>query len=199
MANVDDHGMLPVCNDSEIKTLDAESSQDPEMAEWYIRKDTREAKMKGGSFPRLITEQMSRNKAVRTKRYDMWHLLRAGTSTLETLCKYSSLFKNTLLSEESLKVRVSFTLGLYFHSLLIYKWCLSTSLSLSLYSCFSCVQLYVTSWTAACQILSMGFSRQEYWSGLPCPPPEDLPDLGTELTSACVSCNAGRFFTHWAT
>lgn len=67
MANVDDHGMLPVCNDSEIKTLVAESSQDPEMAEWYIRKDTREAKMKGGSFPRLITEQMSRNKAVRQR------------------------------------------------------------------------------------------------------------------------------------
>ena len=33
MANVDDHGMSPVCNDSEIKTLVAESSQDPEMAE----------------------------------------------------------------------------------------------------------------------------------------------------------------------
>ena len=198
MVNVDDHGISPVCNDSEIKTLDAESSQDPEMAEWYIRKDTREAKMKGGSFPRLITEQMSRNKAVRTKRYDMWHLLRAGTSTLATLCKYSSLFKTTLPSEDSLQARVSFTLRLYFHSLLIYKWCLNTSLSLSLYSCFSCVQLCATSWTAARQILSMGFSRQEYWSGLPCPSPEDLPDLGTELTSACISCNAGRFFTHWA-
>ena len=31
--------------------------------------------------------------------------------------------------------------------------------------------------------LSMGFSRQEYWSGLPCPPPEDLPNPGTESTS----------------
>ena len=31
--------------------------------------------------------------------------------------------------------------------------------------------------------LSMGFSRQEYWSGLPCPPPGDLPDPGTEPTS----------------
>ena len=30
----------------------------------------------------------------------------------------------------------------------------------------------------------MGFSRQEYWSGLPCPPPGDLPDPGNELTSA---------------
>ena len=39
------------------------------------------------------------------------------------------------------------------------------------------VQLFVTLWTVACQAppLSMGFSRQEYWSGLSCPPPEDLP------------------------
>ena len=52
-------------------------------------------------------------------------------------------------------------------------------------SCFSCVQLFATLWTVAHQApLSMGFSRQEYWSGLPCPSPEDLPDLGTELASA---------------
>ena len=51
-------------------------------------------------------------------------------------------------------------------------------------SCFSCVQLLVTPWTAAHQIPpSMGFSRQEYWSGLPCPPPGDLPDSGTEPAS----------------
>ena len=37
--------------------------------------------------------------------------------------------------------------------------------------------LTVTPWTVACQApLSTGFSRQEYWSGLPCPPPGDLPD-----------------------
>ena len=46
-------------------------------------------------------------------------------------------------------------------------------------SCFSCVPLCVTLWIAAFQApLSMGFSRQEYWSALPCPPPGDLPDLG---------------------
>ena len=40
----------------------------------------------------------------------------------------------------------------------------------------------VTLWTVACQApLSMGFSRQEYSSGLPCPPPGDLPDPGFEL------------------
>ena len=39
-------------------------------------------------------------------------------------------------------------------------------------------------WTVACQApLSMGFSRQEYWSGLPCPPPGDLPNPGTEPRS----------------
>ena len=47
--------------------------------------------------------------------------------------------------------------------------------------------------------MSMGLSRQEYWSELPCPPSGDLPDSGTELVSAWVSCTAGRFFTHWAT
>ena len=43
----------------------------------------------------------------------------------------------------------------------------------------SCVHLFVTVWTLANQApLSMGFSRQGYWSGLPCPPPGDLPDPG---------------------
>jgi len=42
-------------------------------------------------------------------------------------------------------------------------------------SCFSCVQLFATLWTIVHQTpLSMGFSRQEYWSGLPGPPPGDL-------------------------
>ena len=40
--------------------------------------------------------------------------------------------------------------------------------------------------------LSMGFPRQEYWSGLPFPPPEDLPDPGFELVSPTL---AGGFFT----
>ena len=46
---------------------------------------------------------------------------------------------------------------------------------------FSRVQLFVTPWTVAHQVpLSMELSRQEYWSGLPCPPPGDLPHLGIE-------------------
>ena len=44
---------------------------------------------------------------------------------------------------------------------------------------FSCVGLFVILWTTACQaLLSMGFFKQEYWSGLPCPPLGDLPDKG---------------------
>ena len=43
------------------------------------------------------------------------------------------------------------------------------------------VRLFATPWTVACQAsLSMGFSRQEYWSGLPFPSPGDLPDSGIE-------------------
>ena len=46
----------------------------------------------------------------------------------------------------------------------------------------SCVQLFVTSWSVACQSpSSTGFSRKEYWSGLPFPPPGHLPDPGSNL------------------
>ena len=58
---------------------------------------------------------------------------------------------------------------------------------------FSRVWLFATLWTIASQApLSMGFSRQEYWSGLPCPPPGDLPDSGIEPASPAL---ASRFFT----
>ena len=49
-------------------------------------------------------------------------------------------------------------------------------------SCFGHVRLFATLWTAASQAsLSMGFSRQGYWTGLPCPPPGDLPDPRIKL------------------
>ena len=51
-------------------------------------------------------------------------------------------------------------------------------------------------WTVARQApLSMGFSRQEYWNWLSCPPPEDLPDPGTEPVSLTSSALGGGFFT----
>ena len=55
------------------------------------------------------------------------------------------------------------------------------------------VQLFATLWTVTLQTpLSMGFPRQENWSGLPFPSPGDLPDPGIELMSLAL---VGRFFT----
>ena len=56
---------------------------------------------------------------------------------------------------------------------------------------------FVAPWTVACQApLSMGFPRQEYWSGLSFPSPGDLPDPGMESVSPAL---AGGFFTRCAT
>ena len=58
----------------------------------------------------------------------------------------------------------------------------------------------VTLWTVALQVsLSMGFSRQEYWRGLPCPPEGDLPDPGIEPVFLMSPALAGGFFTTKAT
>ena len=65
---------------------------------------------------------------------------------------------------------------------------------------FSHVWLCATPWTVACQApLSIGFSRQEYWSGIPCPPPGGLPNPGIELMSLKSPALAGGFFTTGAT
>ena len=67
-------------------------------------------------------------------------------------------------------------------------------------SCFSRVRLFATPWTVARQApLFTGFSRQEYWSGLLCPPPGDVPDPGIEAPSLTSPALAGRFFTTSAT
>ena len=66
------------------------------------------------------------------------------------------------------------------------------------FSLFSRVQLLGSPWTVARQApLSMGFSRQEYWSGLPFP--EDLPDPRIQPTSLTSPTLAGGFFTTSAT
>ena len=66
------------------------------------------------------------------------------------------------------------------------------------------VQLFATPWTVACQApLSMEFTRQEYWSGLPFPSPGDLPDPGIELGSpafqadSLLSESPGKPFHGW--
>ena len=65
----------------------------------------------------------------------------------------------------------------------------------SVLCCFSRVWLFATPWTVAHQApLSMGFSRQEYWIGMPCTSPGDLPSWFRDWT-----CIAGRLFTIWAT
>ena len=62
------------------------------------------------------------------------------------------------------------------------------------------VQLFVTPWTVAHQApLSMGFSRQECWSGWPSPPPGDLPNPGIESAFLMSSALADAFFTTSAT
>ena len=63
-------------------------------------------------------------------------------------------------------------------------------------SMLSQVRLFVTPWTLARQApLSLGFSRQEHWSGLPCPPPGDLPEPEAEPPSLTSPTLSSRFFT----
>ena len=62
---------------------------------------------------------------------------------------------------------------------------------------FSHVQLFAILWTVTCQApLSMGFSRQEYWSGLPCPPPGDLSKPGIKPRSPVSPAFVGFFTTN---
>ena len=72
----------------------------------------------------------------------------------------------------------------------------STILVILLYcSCvLSCIQLFVTLWTVVGQApLSMGFSRQEYWSRLPCPFPGDLPNPGIKAGSPRLQADSLPF------
>ena len=68
-------------------------------------------------------------------------------------------------------------------------------------SCFNCAQLFETPWTVDHQTpLSMEFSRQEYWSELPCPPPGDLPEPEIKpmsLTSPALASGSFTTSTTW--
>ena len=75
---------------------------------------------------------------------------------------------------------------------IIYQLASIIKVRLRALSCFSCVQLY------DCSLVGYspwGFSTQEHWSGLPCPPPGDLPDSGIEPESLRSPALTGRFFT----
>ena len=64
----------------------------------------------------------------------------------------------------------------------------------------NCVGPFTSSWTATRQApLSVGFPRQEYWSGLSFPPSGNLPHPRREPMSLAPAALAGRFFTNWAT
>ena len=90
----------------------------------------------------------------------------------------------------------SLILGAFFcgqSAVSVYKAFLYTKYVLSH---FSCVQLFAIPWTVAHQVLlSMEFSRQEYWSGLPFPSPGDLLDPGIESVSLVSPALAGELFT----
>ena len=86
------------------------------------------------------------------------------------------------------------------HRKLTLEIALITSFYFCVLSHFSCVWLCVILWTVAHQSpLSMGFSRQEHWSGLPCPPPGGLPDPGVQPASLLSAALAGGLFTTSAT
>ena len=73
--------------------------------------------------------------------------------------------------------------------------CIWVHIYACLLSQFSRLQLFVTLWSVTCQApLSIGFSRHEYWSGLPCLPPWDLPDPTIEPTTLMCPALAGKFF-----
>ena len=74
-----------------------------------------------------------------------------------------------------------------------------TCVRVCMLSHFSHIQLFVTLWTVACQApLYMGFSRQEHWSGLPRPPPENPSNPGIKPASSVAPALQGDFF-RWAT
>ena len=82
------------------------------------------------------------------------------------------------------------------HRKLTLEIALITSFYFCVLSHFSCVWLCVILWTVAHQSpLSLGFSRQEYWSGLPCPPPGNLPNPGVDPEFRMSLALADGFFT----
>ena len=111
------------------------------------------------------------------------------------VCLSDRILSCNILGQSLQQINIWFSKGNTVLQLLDYdylsEWILSGNIFiLSLFpycavlSCFSCVRLFATPWTVACQApLSMGFSRQEYWSVLPSPSPGDLPNPGVKSVS----------------
>ena len=110
----------------------------------------------------------------------------------EFLVLYKKCIQNNTFNVKIISLIWKYIIYVRLMWLLYFTWCVHVCVL----GHFSCVWLFVTLWTVVCQApLSMGFSRQEYWSGLPCSPPRDLPYPGIELVSLISPALAGRFFT----
>ena len=129
-----------------------------------------------------------------------WHLF----SQIIQLKKEESAFQIIQLSNSRLTSQLKFTMIKNIFSREYRRSVLITGrFHICKFACmlsrFSRVQLFVTLWTVARQApLSIGFSMQ-YWSGLPCPPPGDLPDPGIKPISLLSPALTGRFFSTSAT
>ena len=125
---------------------------------------------------------------------ESWHFYNVESSYIRTQNSYHRfvIFSTVHLVHKDVMHFLSFILSNF-----VFFCCYLTILILCVcvLSHFSCFRLFVTRWTVAHQApLSMRFSRQEYWSGLPCPPPRDLPDPGIIPMSLTSPELAGRFF-----
>ena len=96
---------------------------------------------------------------------------------------------------------MNIALSIFSKNILMYICvCVCVCVYAHMLSHFSFIRLFSTLWTVAHQDpLSMGFSRQEYWGGLPYPTPGDLPNPGIKPASVPFPTLAGRFFTPSAT
>ena len=121
-----------------------------------------------------------------------WYIVFPMSGCFQNFPYYSLLFS---LVSNSL-TGICQCVSLYLCCLGFTKLLESINLCCAVLSCFSCVQLFVTLWTVRLQApLSMGFSRQEYCSGLACPPLGDLPNWGIKPATLMYLALACWFFT----
>ena len=101
---------------------------------------------------------------------------------------------------ENLSTHLSFQPGTFLFPVLVTVAEAIITTTTCVYVRFGCARLSATLWTVAHQApLPVGFSRQEYWSGFPCPPPGDLPDPGIEPEPLRSPVLASGLFTSSAT
>ena len=117
---------------------------------------------------------------------------------------YSSLYSFHLSWISSVSIRslpcLSFIVPIFGWNVLLMFPIFLTRSSRNTIGCLLSHSVMLTLWTVAHQApLFMGFSRQEYWNGLPCPFPGDLPDPEIELMSFTYPALAGGFFNTRAT